>query len=188
MLPLTADDSFDIYKPLSSDDHSGTQKKPEEPSDSFDTSKNFGTCKSTVSNVSGIRKSGSSSSSQKVSIDRTSSNSSDTSPASDSFDTYKTREGASAFDNYKPIGVGDSGNFDVSTPSSSFDIYKPTSIGDDGFDNYKPGSAQSSSFDANSGSLPFIGFEQRKACRASSFDIFTWFGQVTLFRISETGN
>uniref|UniRef100_A0A1I7VAG1 Calcium-binding mitochondrial carrier protein SCaMC-1 n=1 Tax=Loa loa TaxID=7209 RepID=A0A1I7VAG1_LOALO len=153
LLPLNADDGFDTYKPLSSNDHSETKKKMGEPSDGFDTFKppyNPGTCKSAASDVTGIPRPGSSSTSRTIS------------PVSDNFDTYKTREGENAFDNYRPIGVRDNADFDTNLPSTSFDVYKPTSV-DDGFDTYKP--TQSFSFDASSGSSPFVGFEQPKPCR-----------------------
>ncbi|CAG9537816.1 unnamed protein product [Cercopithifilaria johnstoni] len=163
-LPPSADNGNN--KPLSSDDHSGTKKKSEEPSDSLDTHKSpidFDTGKSAASNVPGT--SGSSSTSKRILASGTSS-SSDTcvSVASDTFDTYKARDGSSSFDNYKPINLSDSGDFDASGPSP-FDIYKPTSIGGNEFDNYKSGSAQPFSFDTTSGSSPFIGFERPKPCR-----------------------
>ncbi|VDO35016.1 unnamed protein product, partial [Onchocerca flexuosa] len=158
LLSPNINDGFDTYKPLSSDNHSGMIKK-REPSDSFDTYKP--PCENTISDI--IRKEGSNVASQRTSTGRTSLNSSDScmSPAADSFDTSKTTEGACGFDNYKPVGVVDSGDAE----SSSFDTYKPASVSGDGFDNYKPRSTQSF-FDANSGPSPFVGFEQPKPCRA----------------------
>uniref|UniRef100_A0A158Q7X1 Calcium-binding mitochondrial carrier protein SCaMC-1 n=1 Tax=Elaeophora elaphi TaxID=1147741 RepID=A0A158Q7X1_9BILA len=149
LLPPTADNSKN--KPFSLDNQSETKKKVEESSENFDTLKplnDFEAGKNTISDVSDICKSASSSASQKISTSRTS-NSSDIclSPVSNSFDTYKARDGPSSFDNYRPVSVGSSSDLDTSGPSS-FDIYKPTSIGDDEFDNYKPGSSQSFSFDA----------------------------------------
>lgn len=174
MLPTNTDNVN--KKPHSSDDQSGMEKKTEESSHNFDTQKSpiqFGTGKSTESNVAGTRKSGSSSVSQRISASGTSS-SSDTyiSPISDSFDTYKARDRSSSFDNCRPISLGDSANFDTSGPSSSFDIYKSESIDGDEFDNYKARLAQSFSSDATGGS-------SLQPCRVSNFDIFTEFGQVS---------
>uniref|UniRef100_A0A915PDZ6 Negative elongation factor E n=1 Tax=Setaria digitata TaxID=48799 RepID=A0A915PDZ6_9BILA len=169
-LSPNVDDGFDVYKPISMDDRSGIVKRIGESSDSFDTYKqannDFIAYNNITANVSGTHKSSSSSMSQKMSAGWTFSEgfSNSKSPASKSFDAYKTIEEASMFDNYKPIGIGDSGDFDANTPSSSFDTYKPA-IRDDGFDNYKPGSIQSFSFDSGSGSSPFGGFEQPKPCR-----------------------
>ncbi|KAM3727740.1 putative calcium-binding mitochondrial carrier F55A11.4 [Dirofilaria immitis] len=138
-------DSFDACKPFSSDDHSEMVKTTKEPSDSFDTYKPAcdDTSKNTVFDASGTCKAEPNAISRCISTGRI---------ASDNTDTSKTTEGADVFDNYKS-SVGDS-DFGTNAPSSFFDIYKPVSLSDDGFDTYKPRSAQSFSLDANRSS-PF---------------------------------
>ncbi|KAL3990017.1 RNA recognition motif family protein [Acanthocheilonema viteae] len=157
-------------KSLSLDDHSETGKKSEEAPDSFDIHESpidFGTEKNDVSNVLNIRKSESSSASQRISTGGTYSNSSDAciSPTSDTFDTCKAQDDSSSFDNCRPISLSDCDDFDTSGPYSSFNMYKPTSIGDDETDNYKPRSVQQLSLNATSGSSSSIGFEQLKPCK-----------------------
>ncbi|VDN85828.1 unnamed protein product, partial [Brugia pahangi] len=150
LLPPNADD--DTYKPLPSD-CSGTTKKTGESSNINESPYDSDNCQSATSDTSDVRKPSPNSAAQTISSE------------SDEFDTYKTGEEANASYNYKSAGVDDnSGVSDTNSLSSSFDIYKPAS-NDDGFDNYKPYSTQSFSFDANSGSSSFSGFEQPKPCR-----------------------
>ncbi|VIO89462.1 immunodominant antigen homologue, putative [Brugia malayi] len=149
LLPPNADD--DTYKSLPSDD-SGTTKKTGESSDINKSPYDSDNCQSATSDTSDVRKPSPNSAAQTISSE------------SDEFDTYKTGEEANASYNCKSAGVHDNGVSDTNSQSSSFDIYKPAS-NDDGFDNYKPYSTQSFSFDANSGSSSFIGFEQPKPCR-----------------------